>query len=348
MSTEIIILAIIIYVKAIFAAAETAFTYLNKAKFNQMSKNARNKSQRKILKIKELLDNKLRIFGITKIGMTFAELFATVFVAETFIEQFEYKLDILGLNTVFLHILALIIVTIILSYFTLVFGELIPKRVARNNPEKVAYRTVNVLTIFSKSNYIFERILVASENFFSRIFGIKNEPSEKLTEKELKLIIAEGKDQGIYDEDEKKLLYNVLKFEHLKIKDIMIPKEKMVFLNIEYPKEKVLEIIRKYKYTRIPVYSGKKDNVIGILNVKDILVKTLDEVGMLNIKLKEILREPIFVTKNGNIDEMFKTMQLNNKHIAIVKNEEGNVEGMLTMEDIIEKILGNIIDEFDK
>lgn len=348
MTIRFIILVIIIYIKALFAASETAFTYLNRAKFNQMSKNAKNKSQRKILRIKQLLDNKLRIFGITKIGMTFAELFATVFVADAFVQLLEDKLGILGLDTLLVYILSLIIVTIILSYFTLVFGELIPKRVARNNPEKVAYRTVNILTVFSGMNYVFERILVASENFFSKIFGIKNEPNEKLTEKELKLIIAEGKDQGIYDEDEKKLLYNVLKFEHLKIKDIMIPKEKMICMNIEYSKEKILQTIKKYKYTRIPVYSGKKDNIIGILNVKDILLETLDENGKLNLELKELLREPIFVTKKENIDEMFKTMQLNNKHIAIVKNEEGKVEGMLTMEDIIEKLLGNIIDEFDK
>ena len=144
------------------------------------------------------------------------------------------------------------------------------------------------------------------------------------------------------------MLYNVLKFEHLKIKDIMIPKEKMICMNIENSREKILQTIKKYKYTRIPVYAGKKDNIIGILNVKDILLKTLEENGELNLELKELIREPIFVAKKENIDEMFKTMQLNSKHIAIVRNEEGKVEGMLTMEDIIEKLMGNIIDEYDR
>lgn len=345
MAIKFIILGIIICVKGIFSASETAFTYLNKAKFNQMSKNVRNKSQRKILKIKQLLDNKLKIFGTTKVGITLAELFASAFAAEAFVGNLEEKFEILGLNTIVGYIISVIIVTIILSYFTLVFGELIPKRIARNNPEKVAYKTVNILYILSKINYVFEKILTASENFFAKIFGIKNEPNERLTEKEIKMIIAEGKDQGIFDEDEKKLLYNALKFDDIKIKDIMLEKEKMICINIEYAEEKILEIIRKYKYTRIPVYSKTKDNIVGILNVKDILLNK--EVGM-NIKLEEIIREPMFVSSKDNIDEIFKSMQLNNKHIAIVKNGDGQVEGMLTMEDIIEKLLGNIIDEFDK
>lgn len=348
MGVKLLILVMIVCIKGIFAAAETSFTYLNKAKFNQMSKYAKKKTGRKILRIKQLLDNKLRIFGTTKIGMTFAELFASIFVAETFVDELEQKFEIIGLETMPGYILSLIIITIILSYITLVFGELIPRRIARNNPEKVAYRTVNIITMCAKINYVFEKILVASENAFSKIFGIKNEPNEKLTEKEIKMIIAEGKDQGILDEDEKRLLYNALKFDDVKIKDIMIPKEKMICINIDSPEEKILEIIGKYKYTRIPVYSGNRNNIIGILNVKDVLLNSIKEKGQINIDLKEILREPTFVKKKENIDEIFRTMQLNSKHIIIIKTEDGRVEGMVTMEDMIEKLLGNIVDEFNR
>ena len=151
-------------------------------------------------------------------------------------------------------------VTIILSYFTLVFGELIPKRLARNHPEKTAYRTINVIYFFSKINTIFEKILKVSEDFFIRLFDLEKEPAEKLTEQEIRMIIAEGKDQGIFDQDEKKLLYNALKFDDLKIKNIMIPKEKMVYINIDDSKERILDIIEKYKFTRIPVYKKSKDN----------------------------------------------------------------------------------------
>ena len=158
MTIKFLILAIIIFVKGVFSASETAFTYLNKAKFNQMSKHAKKKSQRKILKIKQLLDHKLRILGITEVGITVVELFASAFAAETFVGQMMEKLENLGLNTTIGYIISIVVITIILSYITLVFGELIPKRYARNNPEKVAYRTVNALTIFAKVNYIFEKI----------------------------------------------------------------------------------------------------------------------------------------------------------------------------------------------
>ena len=333
-----LILGIIIIVKAFFSGAETAFTYLNKAKFNQMSKKANKKKEKRI---NNLLNNKLSIFGTTSVGITFAELLASAFAAEAFLGNMEEELETFGLSNSLAYVIALVVITIILSYFTLVFGELLPKRIARNNPEKVAYKTVNALVIFSKINYGFEKFLTASENLFSKIFGIKNEPNEKLTEKEIKMIISEGKDQGIFDEDEKKLLYNALKFDDFKIKDIIVEKEKVTFINSEYSKEKILEIIKKYKYTRFPVYSGTKDNIIGVLNIKDIIINNEND------DIKQFIREPLFVSGKDNIDEIFKSMQLNNKHIAIVKNAEGKVEGMITMEDIIEKLLGNILDEFD-
>lgn len=333
-----LILGIIIIVKAFFSEAETAFTYLNKAKFNQMSKKANKKKEKRI---NNLLNNKLSIFGTTSVGITFAELLASAFAAEAFLGNMEEELETFGLSNSLAYVIALVVITILLSYFTLVFGELLPKRIARNNPEKVAYKTVNALVIFSKINYGFEKFLTASENLFSKIFGIKNEPNEKLTEKEIKMIISEGKDQGIFDEDEKKLLYNALKFDDFKIKDIIVEREKVTFINSEYSKEKILEIIKKYKYTRFPVYSGTKDNIIGVLNIKDIIINNEND------DIKQFIREPLFVSGKDNIDEIFKSMQLNNKHMAIVKNAEGKVEGMITMEDIIEKLHGNILDEFD-
>lgn len=347
MAINFLILIIIIFIKAIFASADTAFTYLNKAKFNQMSKvSNKERVNKKVLRIKEMLDHKLRLFGITKVGMTLSELFASAFAAEAFVSTISQKISLFGANTTVQYVLSIIIVTLILSYFTLVFGELIPKRIARNNPEKVAYKTINILTAFSKINYAFEILLKESEEFFSNIFGIKNEPTEKLTQREIKMIIAEGLEQNLYDIQEKKLLNNALKFDNFKVKDIMIPKQDIIYINIADNFEKISNIILKDKYTRIPVYEKTKDNIIGVLNVKDILMEKLK--GTKKIEINKILRDPIIVTKDEKIDKVFYNMQLNNKHIAIVKNKDNKVEGMVTMEDIIEKLLGNIIDEFDK
>lgn len=335
------VLITIIGIKAFFSAADTAFTYLNKAKFNQMSKHVKKTRDRKIVKIKSMLDNKLKLFGTTKIGITLAELFASAFAAEAFVWILAEKFQSLGINSSWQYIFSIIIVTIILSYFTLVFGEIIPKRIARNKPEKVAYRTINILSFFASVNMIFEKILGASENFFSSLLGIKDEPEEKLTERELKMIIAEGKDQGMFDTYEKNLLYNALKFDDFKIKQIMKPKEEITYINIADDMEKIRKAIRKSKFTRLPVYEKSKDNIIGILHVKDILIKETNNI-------KDILREPLYINKDERIDNVFRTMQLNNKHMAIVKNAGEKVEGIITMEDILEKLVGNIIDEHDK
>ena len=335
------VLVFIIGIKAVFSAADTAFTYLNKAKFNQMSKHVRKPSERKILKIKSMLDNKLKFFGTTRIGITLAELFASAFAAEAFVWMLADKFKELGINNSLQYVLSVIVVTIILSYFTLVFGELIPKRIARNKPESVAYKTINIVSICASINVIFERILRVSEKFFSNLLGIKDEPEEKLTERELKLIIAESKDQGMFDTYEKNLLYNALKFDDFKVKQIMKPKEEITYINIADDMEKIKNTIIKSKFTRIPVYEKNKDNVIGILHVKDMLIGDTNNI-------KEILREPLYINKDDRMDNVFRAMQLNNKHIAIVKNVNDKVEGMITMEDILEKLVGNIIDEHDK
>lgn len=341
MIVKFLIVGIIIYVKSIFTSAETAFTYLRKAKIDYISKVRR--ANKKTKKIKDILDNKIKLFGTTKIGMTLAELFASAFAAEAFVNNMVKSLNI---EPILAYFVCIIFVTIILSYFTLVFGELIPKRLARSHPEKTAYRTVNVIYAVSKINYVFEKILTISENFFIKVLGLEKEPPEKLTEREIRLIIAEGKEQGIYDDDEKKLLYNALKFDNLKAKDIMKPKEKVIFLNVEKTNEEMLKEIARTKYTRIPVYEKTKDNIIGILNLKDIIFEYAKKERE-QVDFRDLLREPIYVNKSEFVYKIFRELTLNKKHIAIVKADEKKVVGLITMEDILEKIVGKIYDEFE-
>lgn len=344
MLVKFLILIIIIYIKSIFTSAETAFTYLRKAKINQISKSRR--ANNKTKRIKELLDNKPKLFGTTKIGITLAELFASAFAAEAFVSTMTKELLNCGINITGAYIISIIFITIVLSYCTLVFGELIPKRLARNNPEKTAYKTVNKIYVVSKINYLFEKLLISSENLFIKIFNLEKEAPEKLTEREIKLIIAEGKDQGIYDEDEKKLLNNALKFNTLKVKDIMLQKEKMKFINIKKDQQEIFNEISKYKYTRIPVYEKNKDNIIGILNIKDIILE-YSKNNRMDIDLRKILREPLYIKKDELINDVLKDLTLNKKHLAIVK-EDNKVIGMITMENILEKIVGAIDDEFEQ
>ena len=335
-------MAIIVWIKSIFSAADTAFTYLNKAKFSQMSK-----KNFRAERIKQLLDNKTRFYGVVRSGATMCELLLSAIAAEAFVSTMVEKFNIFNLEKGIMYAIAIVIVAAVLSYFSLVFGELLPKRIAKNAPEKTAYRTVGFLYVISKINYPFEKLLKFSEKLFSRILGIKDEKKEKLTEQEIKMIIAEGKDQGMYDQNEKRLLVNALKFNNKKVKDALIPKEKIDFININSTYEEVMENIKKYKFTRIPVFENNKNNIVGILNIKDIVLEYINEKEK-NLQIKDIMRETFFVKREDKLEEVFSIMKLNKRHLVLVKDNEGNVEGILTLEDIMEELVGEIIDEFDK
>jgi len=153
-------------------------------------------------------------------------------------------------------------------------------------------------------------------------------------------------DQGIIANSEKEIIFNTLKFDDFLVKDVMIPKDKSHFINITDSKEKILDNIKKYKYTRIPVFKTSKDNVVGVLNIKDIILEYAENNDG-NWELKEIIRDVMFVLENQKIADLFKNMQVNSQSFAIVVNDKKEVKGIITLEDIIEKLVGNISDEYD-
>jgi len=216
---NIIILAIIVLVKAIFSAADTAFTYTSKFKISQESK-----KNIKARQIKKMLEDKNRVFEIIEVGIVMAELFASAFVAEVYLGDLSDWIEKYGIAENIAIVLATIIITIILSYILLIFGGVLPKKIARNNPEKMAYRLIGILQILALINIPFEKLIKASIKIFSRILGLKEEPEDKLTEREIKMIIAEGKDQGIVNQIEKDIATKALKFNDIAVKEIMIPK----------------------------------------------------------------------------------------------------------------------------
>lgn len=341
MKTTLIIL-IIVAIKAIFAASETAFTYLNRAKIHQMSK-----KDKRAKRINEMLEKNHKLFGITEVGITICELFATIIAAETFVKDLSNIFIDASIEVGIANVLSIIIVTLVLSYVLLVLGLLIPKRIARNNPEKTAFKLINILNVLAIINYPFDKLVNYSTNIICKIFGIKENEKDILTEKEIKMIITEAKEQGIVDKVEKEILFKTLRYNDILAKDIMIPKEKVDFINIKDDMEKILSNIKKYKYTRIPVYKDNKDNVIGIINIKDIVLQA--EVNKkINIDIEQIVRPVNFIEKDSKITNAFKSMQLNKHAIMIVVDKDKKVVGIITVEDIIEELMGNIIDEYDK
>lgn len=341
MLINITVIVILILLKSIFSASDTSFTYLNRSKINQMAK----KGNKKAIMIKQMLDKPNKFFSTIKVGMTFIEFVSSAYAAEAFLKEIQLNLGFLHFDKVILELLAVIILTAILAYFMLVFGDMIPKKIAKNNPERASFLLIYPLYILSVIIHPFEWILNGSLKLFSKILNIKDETNEKLTERELKMIIAEGMDTGILDLHTRRIMLNTLKFDDIHVKEIMIPREKAIYVDINTPPKQIIATFKKYKFTRIPVYDEKIDNIIGILNIKDIILKYGKD-SIVGIDFKKLLREPFFIDKNDKVDEAFKIMQLNSMSMAIVKSEN-SVVGIVTIEDMLEKIVGNIHDEFE-
>lgn len=341
MIIELLLLIILICINAIFAAAEIAFLSLNRNKLESEAK----KGNKKYKKIKKILDNPSSFLATIQIGITLAGFLASAFAAETFTDYIVEKLSYLDISLAVLETVILVVITLILSYFTLVFGELVPKRIAMNYPDKIANFMANTITLLAKVTHPFVWILTKSTNFVCELLGVKEREENNITEEDIKLMVAEGLSKGAIEKGEKELIDNVFKFNDTTIQDIMTKREDIIAVDVNDKSYNIINKIRKNRYTRMPVYYDKLDSIIGILNVKDIILSYPNIKGK-ELNVRDIMRNPYFVNANDNIDDAFKDMQDKRIAMAIVMNKK-KVVGVVTIEDMLEEIVGNIFDEYD-
>jgi len=338
---EILILILLTGVNAVLAMAEVAFLSVNKSKVALHAK----KGDKRAIQAEKTLANSGTVLATIQIGITFAGFFASAFAADTYADQLVEKLGFLNINLSMIHSLVVVIITVILSYFNLVFGELFPKNIAMYHPERITYILSGTLNIMSKIFYPFVWILTKSTDLLCKIFRVKADSKEKITEEDIKLIIFEGHKAGSIETDEKNYMYNVLSFNDKKIKDVMRQKEEIVALDVDSNTKQILEKIKESKYSRMPVYMDNIDNIIGILNIKDLIVARANKEI---IDIKDVLREPNFVSSDAIIDDVFRDMQKEQQGMLIVQDIHHKTVGIVTLEDIIEEILGEIYDEHEK
>ena len=341
MLIQLVIVMLLILVNGVFAASEIAFLSVNKFELKQEVK----KKNKKAIKIQKLVDNPSGFLATIQIGITLAGFLASAFAAEAFADELVEYFKFLSISANILKPIIVIVVTLILSYFTLVLGELVPKRMAMSFPEKIAYNVVNMITVLMKVTYPFVWLLTKSTNIVAKIFGISKNTEEKVTEEEIKAMISTGTDDGTIEEGEKNLIFNVFSFNDVEASKIMTKKENVVSVDVNISNQGLMEKIKNHKYTRMPVYNKEKDNIIGVLNIKDIIVyhKKTKKMEILNI-----MHEALFVEDTDKADDIFKLMQKRRQGMVIVKDNEENFVGIITMEDVIEEIVGNIFDEFDE
>ena len=242
--------------------------------------------------------------------------------------------------------ISIILITIILSFFTLVFGELVPKRLGMKHYEKIAFGTIGVIRAISIITSPFVKLLTGVTNGISKAFGVEESDEDEVTEEEIKMMVDQGEEKGTIEEEEKELINNVFEFNDITVSEIMRHRKDIFAVDINISKEELMEELSKHRYcySRIPVYDETIDEIKGILYIKDVL-KNIDKKSF---KVKNLVKDAYFVSQNRLINEVFKDLQRHKTQIAIIVDEYGGTAGLVTMEDILEELVGDIYDEYDK
>lgn len=344
MLSQLIILAVLIFLNAFFAASEIAFISLNDTKIEKQAKDGNKKAKQ----IEKMLKTPSKFLATIQIGITLAGFLSSAFASDTFAEKLA---PILFQCMPFLSLgvwksISIIIITIILSFFTLVFGELVPKRLAMKNYEKIAFGTIGIIRAISIITSPFVKFLTLVTNSISKLFGVGENEEESVTEEEIKMMVDQGEEKGTIKEEEKELINNVFEFNDITASEIMKHRKDIFAVDINISNDELMEELSKeeYRYSRIPVYDETIDEIKGILYIKDVL----KNIGKKNFKVKNVVIDAYFVSQTRLINEVFKELQKNKMQIAIIIDEYGGTAGLITMEDILEELVGDIYDEYDK
>ncbi len=339
---QLIVLAILILINAFFAATEIAFISINDAKIEKQAKEGNKKAKQ----IKKMLKEPSGFLATIQIGITLAGFLSSAFAADAFADDLAPVLqNLIPLGLPVWRNISIVIITLILSYFSLVFGELVPKRIGMHNAEGIAYGTVGIIRAMSIITAPFVKLLTASTNGISKLFGIGETDEETVTEEEIRMMVDVGQEKGSIDEEEKELINNVFEFNDKVVSEIMIHRKDIYAVDINSDINDILKDLVEYKYSRIPVYEDNIDNIVGLLFIKDLIANFNKNE---KVKIANLLREAYFVSENKQINELFRDLQKNKHQIAIVLDEYGGTAGLVTMEDIIEELVGNIFDEYDE
>jgi len=235
----------------------------------------------------------------------------------------------------------------VLAYFTLVLGELVPKRIAMQKAEQVAFSVVTPLIWLSVLTNPFVKLLTFSTNFVVRMFGIDpHAGDDNVTEEEIRMMVDVGEEKGTIDERERIMINNIFEFNNKTAEDIMTHRMEMIGIPADSTLKQLIKVISSEQYSRIPVYVGSIDNVVGVLHVKDLLPLIASE-NEENFVLSDYMRIPYFIPAQKKIDELFLELQGLKNHMAIVLDEYGGTAGIVTIEDLVEEIVGKIFDEYD-
>lgn len=345
MLKQLLLQFILIALNAFFAATEIAVISLNEKKIKAQAEDGDKKAE----KMLKMIEDPTRFLSTIQIGITLAGFLGSAFAADNFAERLSSflsgKVEFLAKHEGFVNDISVVVITLILSFFTLVLGELVPKRVAMRHKEKLSSSFCGIIAFLTAVLRPIIWLLTVSTNGMLRIFGIDpNETDETVSEEDIVLMLDAGADEGSLNQDDIEYIKNVFKLDRMTAEDVMTPRNAVVFVEKEASDEEIISVIENEGYSRIPVYSESHNNIVGILYTKDYLLHRNDK----DFNIENAIQPPVFVPESIHLDTLFKDMQTDHNHIVMVVNEYGETSGIVTMEDILEEIVGEIWDESDE
>ncbi len=326
----VILLIILVTMSAFFSASETALTAFNRSKLKAIAE----KNQRKADLLKGWLKKPNEILTALLIGNNIVNILASSIATMV-------AISILGNNS-----RAIAISTGAMTILLLIFGEITPKVVAKAYSTHISNAVIKLVYMLSKLFLPISKILMVVSKLIARMFGVKiDEIAFLITEEEIKSVVSVGEEEGVIEEEEKKMIHSIFEFTDTTVKEIMIPRTTVFAVEASKTLEEIWDVITGNGYSRIPVYEEGIDNIIGVFYIKDIFNVIRD--GKLNMQVKSFIREAYFVPETKALVEMLEEFKKKHIHMAIVLDEYGGTSGIITIEDLIEEIVGDINDEFD-
>ena len=340
--SQFILIGVLTALNAFFASAEMAIVSLNRNRIKMLADEGNKKAELLL----GLLDEPNKFLSTIQVGITLAGFFSSASAATGISDIMGKQLMQIGIP--YAGEISLVVVTLILSYFTLVFGELYPKRVALKKSEAIAMFAVKPIVMISKLTRPFVKLLSLSTNCLIRISGMNSDDlEENVSREEIKLLIEAGQEHGVINEIEKEMINSIFEFDDKLAEEVMTPRTKVYLINIDQPLETYIDELLEEKYSRIPIYEGDIDNIIGVLYMKDFFMEAY-KVGFENVDIRQIMHKPYLIPERKNIDQLFKELQKSKHHLAVLIDEYGGFSGIVTIEDLIEEIMGDINDEYDE
>lgn len=333
--------AVLIFLNAVFASAEIAVLSINETKLERMAQEGNNRAKR----LFRLTREPARFLATIQVAITLSGFLGSAFAADNFSEPLVNWILSLGVNIprATLDAAAVIVITLVLSYFTLIFGELVPKRIAMKKPEQLA---MGISGLVSGISIVFKPIvsfLSISTNLVLRLCGIDpNEEEEKVSEEEIRMMVDAGSEKGTIDHQEKEFIQNIFEFNDIMVESIATHRTDVEMLWMEEDMDSWAETIHNSRHTRYPVCDGSPDNVVGVLNAKDYF--RLEDKSRENV-LQNAVYPAYFVLETTKADVLFKNMKANKKSMAVIIDEYGGMTGIVTLYDLIEELVGDLEDE---